>query len=190
MRLPAALLPLLLLACAAPAPAPLAPIPPEEARFSIPALLPDRPLREVRRAIPADGRSLAEQFRFATGWVQVQHTHAGSKLTDRAIAEHGERDRIEAWARGLRFDRALTDLLSADRAAHERFRGDGWLLRFATSRPGVECTAGRAHLSIAGRDDDRGFTHDTLVSALFCQPAGPAGADVADLFRRLPAPRE
>jgi hypothetical protein len=179
---------LALAGCAAQTTFDLQPAPPETARFAVPELLPQRALRELRRGSAPNNRSAAEQFRFETGFAEVQKTYAGSKLTQEALAATGGREAIETWARGLRFERSLTEVLAAERVVHERFRGDGWLLRFATSQPGVECAAGRAYFAINTISDDRGFTFDTTLAALFCHPAG-RGEDVAALFRRLPAPR-
>lgn len=124
----------------------------------MPELLPQRALRELRRGSAPNERSAAEQFRFATGFATVYRTHAGSKLNQEALAATGGREAIETWARGLRFERSLTEVLAAERVVHERFRGDGWLLHFATSQPGVECAVGSAYLAIDIVGDDAGFT--------------------------------
>ena len=175
-------------ACAAPEPR-WAPRPVAEATFDIAPLLPRRPVQEVQAAPSVEARGEIERFRFASGFAAVQLVHPGSKITEPSAQALADRAAVEAWARSLRMNRTLTEVVAADPVVHERVRGAGWLLGFATSDPGVRCTAGRAVYAMVGVGDDAGFAYDTALSALFCQPVGADGSDVAALFRRLPPPR-
>ncbi|MFM2150215.1 MAG: hypothetical protein RLZZ187_2521 [Pseudomonadota bacterium] len=174
--------------CATP-PVEFVPVARETAYFPLADRLPQQQFIELRRLSRPDVRGYAEQARFRTGFVQAEHAFAGSKFTDRTLREFSDRSAIESWARSLQSNLQLIEVIAAERVTHERFRGDGWLLTFATSNARVHCMAGRAFFAVLAIGDDAGFTYDTTLAAFFCHPAGQSPNDLIELFRRLPAPR-
>lgn len=175
----------LLAGCAQPDTPQWTTIPPAEARFPVAELLPQRRLTTVERTTSSSLRSVQERHRFDSGLVLVEQTFTGSKLTDHAVQLLADRAEAEAWARTV--TPTPVEFIGTEHLVPDRDRGEAWLITYTTAQPGQRCTAGRGYVALRGDSDDRGFTYDTVVTAVLCHRLSAPPPDMPPLFRRLRA---